>query len=67
MRDHLMHLGATRYSAGVCTSVGGYGGSGTEDATVQFDITDERSVAEVADAIIANGYQPVYKDWDRSI
>jgi 2-iminoacetate synthase len=67
MRDHLVRLGATRFSAGVCTSVGGYGGAGQEDSTPQFDITDARSVAEVADAISANGYQPVYKDWDRVI
>jgi 2-iminoacetate synthase len=67
MRDHLMQLGATRYSAGVCTSVGGYTANRQEHSTPQFDITDERSVEEVAEAIIAHGYQPVYKDWDRAI
>lgn len=63
MRDNLVQLGATRFSAGVCTTVGGYAlenGNGTP----QFEITDERSVQEVADSIIARGYQPVFKDWD---
>lgn len=62
-RDNLIRLGATRFSAGSCTGVGGYGDR--EDAgSEQFAITDERSVAEVVQAIRAAGYQPVYKDWD---
>lgn len=63
-RDHLIRLGATRFSAGSCTGVGGY----TEEdrsGTAQFEITDRRSVAEVVQAIRDHGYQPVYKDWDR--
>ncbi len=63
MRDNLIKLGATRFSAGVCTSVGGYSHPDTQD-TPQFEITDERTVEEVAAAITAHGYQPVYKDWD---
>lgn len=63
MRDNLVQLGATRFSAGVCTTVGGYANENAED-TPQFEITDERSVQEVADAISAKGYQPVFKDWD---
>jgi 2-iminoacetate synthase len=62
-RDRLIHLGPTRFSAGSCTGVGGY----VEDeqkGTPQFEITDERSVDEVVAAIRAQGYQPVYKDWD---
>ncbi|MDD2463759.1 MAG: 2-iminoacetate synthase ThiH [Desulfobulbus sp.] len=62
-RDQIMPLGATRFSAGSSTGVGGY----TEiriEQTPQFEITDDRSVEEVANAIIAHGYQPVYKDWD---
>ncbi|WP_163338135.1 2-iminoacetate synthase ThiH [Desulfopila sp. IMCC35008] len=66
MRDNLMQIGATRFSAGVSTSVGGYSLAGRDD-TPQFEITDERDVAEMAQAITAGGYQPVYKDWDRSI
>lgn len=63
-RDRLLHLGATRFSAGSCTGVGGYGETKAEAGSPQFAITDERSVAEVVQAIRAAGYQPVYKDWD---
>ena len=62
-RDRILPLGATRYSAGSCTGVGGYGDIKVEQ-TPQFEITDDRSVEEVAAAIVAHGYQPVYKDWD---
>ncbi|PIE57561.1 MAG: 2-iminoacetate synthase ThiH [Desulfobulbus propionicus] len=66
MRDHLMHLGATRFSAGVSTSVGGYAHP-DKSSTPQFEITDDRSVEEMVQAISAHGYQPVYKDWDQAI
>ncbi len=62
-RDKLIRLGVTRFSAGSCTGVGGYG-EGQETGTPQFEITDERSVDEVVQAIRDAGYQPVYKDWD---
>lgn len=63
-RDNLIPLGATRFSAGSCTGVGGYGEL-QQAGTPQFEITDERGVDEVAQAIRDAGYQPVYKDWDR--
>lgn len=62
-RDRLIPLGPTRYSAGSCTGVGGYAEK-DDTGTVQFEITDERSVEDVVRAIAAAGYQPVYKDWD---
>lgn len=62
-RDRILQLGATRYSAGSSTGVGGYSEIKVEQ-TPQFEITDARSVEEVANAIVAQGYQPVYKDWD---
>ena len=43
--------------------MGGYTATPAEQ-TPQFEITDTRSVEEVAAAITAHGYQPVYKDWD---
>ena len=64
LRDRLIHLGATRFSAGSCTGVGGYADKPAED-TPQFEITDQRSVSQVVEAIRNQGYQPVYKDWDR--
>lgn len=63
-RDRLIHLGATRFSAGSCTGVGGYAQPERRD-TPQFEISDTRGVEQVVQAIAAQGYQPVYKDWDR--
>ncbi len=63
-RDRLIHLGATRFSAGSCTGVGGYADQKVRRPP-QFEIADERSVAEVVAAIRGQGYQPVYKDWDQ--
>lgn len=65
-RDRLLPLGATRYSAGSCTGVGGYAEHDAHQ-TPQFEITDCRGVAEVAETIITHGYQPVYKDWDQIV
>ena len=62
-RDNLIPLGVTRFSAGSCTGVGGYVDE-DHSQTPQFEITDERSVEEVAASIVKHGYQPVYKDWD---
>lgn len=63
LRNHLVKLGVTRMSAGSCTSVGGR--TVTENATGQFEISDERDVAAVARMLYDLGYQPVYKDWQR--
>jgi 2-iminoacetate synthase len=65
-RDRLLFLGATRYSAGSSTGVGGYAPGHTAESR-QFEIADNRSVAEVAAAILGHGYQPVFKDWDAII
>jgi len=60
-RDNLIRLGVTRMSAGSCTEVGGRLDGGGQDG--QFDISDTRSVAEMKEAILKQGYQPVFKDW----
>ena len=62
-RDRLIHLGVTRFSAGSKTDVGGYAVYPQQN-TVQFEITDTRSVEEVTQMIRASGYQPVFKDWE---
>ena len=36
-------------------------------ATGQFDISDERSPAEVAEALRRQGFEPVWKDWDAAL
>jgi len=61
-RNGMVGLGPTRYSAGSCTSPGGYAEG--ENADEQFAVDDDRSVAEVCAAIHGQGYEPVRKDWD---
>ncbi len=61
MRDHVVSLGVTRVSAGVSTMVGGRATDSGE--TGQFDIADERSVAQMTEALASHGYQAVLKDW----
>jgi 2-iminoacetate synthase len=36
-------------------------------ATGQFEISDERSPAEVATALRREGFEPVWKDWDQAL
>lgn len=63
LRDRLMFLGVTRMSAGSRTDVGGY----TEPracSTAQFEINDDRDVADIIQAIRDRGFQPVFKDWE---
>jgi 2-iminoacetate synthase len=62
-RDHVIRLGITSISAGSKTDPGGY--ASNLHALGQFEISDERSPKEVAAMIDAQGYEPVWKDWDR--
>ncbi|WP_102347212.1 2-iminoacetate synthase ThiH [Bacillus sp. Marseille-P3661] len=61
LREHLLPLGVTKMSAASSTVVGGY--ANKENKNSQFEISDDRSVAEVKAAIKQLGYQPVTKDW----
>jgi 2-iminoacetate synthase len=36
-------------------------------ATGQFEISDERSPAEVAHVLRRQGFEPVWKDWDQTL
>lgn len=61
-RDHAYKLGITTLSAGSKTNPGGYA---VDPQTLeQFEISDERSPAEVATMLKAGGYEVVWKDWD---
>lgn len=60
LRDGLVRIAITTMSAGSSTEPGGYGDPGT--AQEQFAVSDERGPAEVADALVAMGYEPVWKD-----
>jgi 2-iminoacetate synthase len=63
-RDHLIPLGVTKMSAASSTVVGGYASPSSEQpAQSQFEISDERSVAEIKALLREKGYQPVAKDW----
>jgi len=64
LRDALVPLGVTTMSAGSHTEPGGYASS--SDAEPQFEISDARAPAEVAAALRAAGYDPVWKDWQRA-
>ena len=64
LRDALVPLGVTTMSAGSHTEPGGYAES--SDSEPQFEISDGRSPAEVASALRASGYEPVWKDWQRA-
>ncbi|GAB3569342.1 2-iminoacetate synthase ThiH [Spirosoma luteolum] len=64
-RDHVLSLGITSLSAGSRTNPGGY--VVDPQSLEQFDISDERSPAEMAAVIRRAGYEPVWKDWDASL
>lgn len=62
-RDNTLGLGITTMSAGSRTDPGGYASSSL--ALEQFSIDDNRSPAKVAGVIRKQGFDPVWKDWDR--
>ncbi|MBU0672498.1 MAG: 2-iminoacetate synthase ThiH, partial [Candidatus Margulisbacteria bacterium] len=63
LRDNLIPLGITQMSAESKTSPGGY--LDETKAQKQFEIADQRSLAEISAAIRQRGYDPVMKDWDK--
>ena len=60
-RDNVLPLGVTTISAASKTQPGGYSLEQVE--LEQFEISDERSAMEVESAIIARGFEPVWRDW----
>lgn len=65
LRDQLINLGITKMSAGSKTNPGGY--SDETGSVNQFEVGDNRNPAEVAAIIKAQGFEPVWKDWDSRI
>ena len=61
-RNHVIKLGVTSMSAGSKTNPGGY--IVEPSSLEQFEISDERSPAEIAQVIMSQGYEPVWKNWD---
>jgi 2-iminoacetate synthase len=64
LRDALLPLGVTHMSAGSHTEPGGYAEPSAAEA--QFEISDDRSPAELAAHLVRAGYDPVWKDWERA-
>lgn len=64
-RNNIIKLGITSISAGSKTNPGGY--VVDPQSLEQFEISDERSPAEIAAMIAAQGYEPVWKDWDNCL
>ena len=62
-RDKMMTLGITSVSAGSKTDPGGYSHPNTE--TAQFDVNDDRSPELMKQSVEAQGYEVVWKDWDK--
>lgn len=63
-RNNIIPIGTTSMSAGSKTNPGGY--VVDPQSLEQFEISDERSVAEIAAIITNKGYEPVWKDWEKS-
>jgi 2-iminoacetate synthase len=64
LRDRLVKLGITKMSAGSRTSPGGY--SHEHQEAGQFEVSDQRSAADVVVMLKRQGLEPVWKDWDRA-
>lgn len=63
-RNNVIKLGITSISAGSKTNPGGY--VVEPESLEQFEISDERSPEQIAQVIRQQGYEPVWKDWDRA-
>ncbi|WP_105903673.1 2-iminoacetate synthase ThiH [Vibrio gangliei] len=61
-RDNLLPLGITHISAASKTQPGGYANDEVE--LEQFEISDDRSVIQVEQALKQKGYEPVWTDWN---
>ena len=62
IRDGMIKIAITKVSAGVSTAVGGHASENIGDT--QFEISDDRSVEEMRQAIVKAGLCPVWVDWD---
>lgn len=61
-RNHVIKLGITSLSAGSKTNPGGY--CMATESLEQFEISDERSPAEMIKILEQEGYEAVWKDWE---
>lgn len=63
VRDNLVNIAATKISAGVSTGIGSHVDDIEDKGDDQFEISDDRSVDEVFNALLDNGLQPVMSDY----
>ncbi|MBI4930056.1 MAG: 2-iminoacetate synthase ThiH [Bacteroidetes bacterium] len=63
-RDNIIRLGITSISAGSKTNPGGY--AVEKESLEQFEIHDDRTPQEISTMIRKQGYEAVWKDWDRT-
>lgn len=63
VRDNLVNIAATKISAGVSTGIGSHVDDIEDKGDDQFEISDERSVDEVYDALLKNNLQPVMSEY----
>ncbi|MEL6719266.1 MAG: 2-iminoacetate synthase ThiH [Bacteroidota bacterium] len=61
-RDNIIKLGITSMSAGSKTNPGGY--VVEPQSLEQFEISDERTPAEIERMLQKQGYEAIWKDWD---
>jgi 2-iminoacetate synthase len=64
-RDNIFKVGITAMSAGSKTNPGGY--HEEPESLEQFEIDDDRDPKEIATMLKDSGYEPVWKDWDRTL
>ncbi|WP_417561215.1 2-iminoacetate synthase ThiH [Marinomonas sp.] len=65
-RHHAVRMGFTTMSAESKTQPGGYADD-SQEALEQFEISDERPVAEIMAMIREQGREVVWKDWDPAL
>ena len=65
-RHHAVRMGFTTMSAESKTQPGGYADD-AQEALEQFEISDERPVAEIMAMIREQGREVVWKDWDPAL
>jgi 2-iminoacetate synthase len=64
-RNNMLKLGVTSMSAESKTNPGGYAHPEENKELEQFSVNDDRTATEIAEMIRSQGYEAVWKDWDR--
>jgi len=66
-RNNIYKMGITSMSADSKTNPGGYAVFPEKESLEQFEINDHRSGKDIAKMLKENGYEAVWKDWDKSL